>query len=193
MAVPVTAITMLPRLFPRSFALRRRYLGLNAGLDTGRRDRLNRSSRCIRVMAVLGVTAISFAGCADSRLTANNAASSPGAGAQASGGAAQDQSPSGYRFTTDLYTELFRSNKRDDKSAPANDTSAPTSVSGPVAPVTVTSGTPQQDPSAPAPGVTRQEAAAPEAPPAQATVYGISSNGTTTDLYTELFGPRRRE
>ena len=159
---------------------------------------MNRSSRCIRVMAVLGVTAISFAGCADSRLTANNAASSPGAGAQASGGTAQDQSPTGYRFTTDLYTELFRSNKRDDKSAPANDTSAPTSVSGPVAPATVTSGavtsgTPQQDQSAPAPGVTRQEAAAAEPPPAQATVYGISSNGTTTDLYTELFGPRRRE
>jgi hypothetical protein len=149
-------------------------------------------------MAVLGVTAISLAGCADSRLTANNAASSPGAGAQASGGTAQDQSPSGYRFTTDLYTELFRSNKRDDKSAPTNDTSAPASVSGPVAPVAVTSGTPQQDPSArdqsaPAPGVTRQEAVAPETPPAQATVYGISSNGTTTDLYTELFGPRRRE
>jgi hypothetical protein len=46
---------------------------------------------------------------------------------------------------------------------------------------------------APAAGVTRQEAAAPEAPPAQSTVYGISSDGTTTDLYTELFGPRRRE
>jgi hypothetical protein len=128
------------------------------------------------------------AGCADSRIAASNAAS--GASAQASGETAEYKT--GYGLTnngptTDLYTELFRSKKRDDKSAPSDEKSAPTTVSG-----TVASNTVQQDQPAPAPGVVRQETAAPEAPP-QSTVYGIPSNGNTTDLYTELFGPRRRE
>jgi hypothetical protein len=178
---------------------------------------LNRSSRCIRVMAILAAVAITVAGCADSRLAANNGASSPAAGAQASGGTTQAQQSGSYSAgyglssdgpTTDLYTELFRSNKRDDKGAPANDKSAPPSVAGPVAsgpavsgpvvagPVasnTVQQAQPAPTQPAPASGGVRQEAAAPAAPPAQSTVYGISSNGTTTDLYTVLFGPRRRE
>jgi len=157
-------------------------------------------------MAALAAIAINVAGCADSRLAANNAATS------ASSGTTQAQPPTpGYQtgygvssngFTTDLYTELFGSNKRDDKTAPSNEKSAPATVSNasasstaspaavvsaPVPPNTV-----QQAQPAPASGV-RQEASAAEASPAQSTVYGIPSNGMTTDLFTELFGPRRRE
>jgi hypothetical protein len=162
---------------------------------------LNRS--CIRVMAALTAIAINVAGCADSRLAANNAA------ATASSGTTQTQ-PSGYQagsglysggFTTDLYTELFGSNQRDDKTAPPNEKSAPAMASSTNTPSTaspatvvsasVPSNTVQQAQPAPTSGV-RQEASA-EASPAQSTVYGIPSNGMTTDLFTELFGPRRRE
>jgi hypothetical protein len=166
-------------------------------------------------MAILAAAATTVAGCADSRLAASNAAPGPAAGAQPSSGTAQAQQSGGYSAgyglssdgtTTDLYTELFGSNKRGDKGAPTNDKSAPPSVAGPVvsgpavsvvaSPVasnTVPQGQPAATQPAPASGDVRQEAAAPAAPPAQSTVYGISSNGTTTDLYTELFGPRRRE
>jgi hypothetical protein len=171
-------------------------------------------------MAILAAAATTVAGCADSRLAASNAAPSLAAGAQPSSGTAQAQQSGGYSAgyglssdgtTTDLYTELFGSNKRGDKGAPTNDKSAPPSVAGPVvsgpavsvvaSPVvagpvasnTVQQAQPAATQPAPASGVVRQEAAAPAAPPAQSTVYGISSNGTTTDLYTELFGPRRRE
>jgi hypothetical protein len=157
---------------------------------------LNRTSHCIRVMAMLAA-AITVAGCADSRMAASNTAqAAPPTGYKTGYGLSSDGP------TTDLYTELFRSNKRDDKSGPANDNSAPATVPGTV----VAGPVPQNQPAAPvsnavqhvqpapAAGVTRQEAAAQsEAPPATATVYGLSSDGTTTDLYTELFGPRRRE
>ena len=41
----------------------------------------------------------------------------------------------------------------------------------------------------------RQQPAAPQPPPEPdvPTAYGITANGPTTDLYTELFGPRRRD
>jgi len=148
-------------------------------------------------MVGLAAIAIMAAGCADSRMAASNAASSPGAGAQASsaGYGISSDGP-----TTDLYTELFRSNKRDDKSAPAPvagtvQQNQPPSVSATVQqnqPAPLPAAT-QPDQPARAPGITRQEAAAPEGPPPTATVYGMSSDGPTTDLYTELFGPRRRE
>ena len=75
-------------------------------------------------MAVLPAIAIMIAGCADSRLAATN----DGVGAQASGEStpAQRSTPyqTGYGLTsdgptTDLYTELFRPNARDDGSAAA--------------------------------------------------------------------------
>jgi hypothetical protein len=140
-----------------------------------------------------------MAGCADSRMAASNATS--GAGAQASSENTQARRPAPYQAgyglssdgpTTDLYTELFRSNPQEDKNAPAN---AP-------APATAPSGTVQQGQPALASNATRQESAAAQAQPASAaaqaqpataTVYGLSSNGTTTDLYTELFGPRSHE
>jgi hypothetical protein len=152
---------------------------------------LHRSFCCIHLIVALAAIAINVAGCADSRLAANNASTN------ASNGNAQAQpSTPGYKtgygtssggFTTDLYTELFGANQRDDKTALANEKNASATVSGPV-----TSDPNQQAQSAPASGV-RQEAAAAEAQPAQSTVYGIPSNGMTTDLFTELFGPRRRE
>jgi hypothetical protein len=160
---------------------------------------LNRSFCCSRVLAALTAIAINVAGCADSRLAANNAA------ANASSGTTQTQPSSGLYgggFTTDLYTELFGSNQRDDRTAPSNEKSAPatasnTSASSTASPATVVSApvppnTVQQAQPAPTSGV-RQEASAAEASPAQSTVYGIPSNGMTTDLFTELFGPRRRE
>jgi len=155
-------------------------------------------------MAALAAIAITVTGCADSRLAANNAASS------ASSGTAQAQPPSpGYQtgygvssngFTTDLYTELFGSNKRDDQTAPSNEKSAPAtvpsaSVSGTASPAAVVSApvpssTVQQAQPAQTSGV-RQEASAAET--SHPTAYGIPSDGPTTDLFTELFGPRRRE
>jgi hypothetical protein len=159
---------------------------------------LNRSFCCIRVLTALAAIAINVAGCADSRLAANNAATS------ASSGTTQAQPPgSGLYsggFTTDLYTEFFGSNQRDDRTTPSNEKSASAtvpsaSVSGPSPAATVVSGpvqpnTVQQAQPAPVSGV-RQEAAAAET--SHPTAYGIPSDGPTTDLFTELFGPRRRE
>jgi hypothetical protein len=150
-------------------------------------------------MAALASIAINVAGCADSRLAANNAATS------ASSGTTQAQPPgSGLYsggFTTDLYTEFFGSNQRDDRATPSNEKSASAtvpsaSVSGPSPAATVVSApvpsnTVQQAQPAPAASGVRQEAAAAETP--HPTAYGIPSDGPTTDLYTELFGPRRRE
>jgi hypothetical protein len=47
----------------------------------------------------------------------------------------------------------------------------------------------------PAPVVVAQQPPAPQAPPEPdvPTAYGITANGPTTDLFTELFGPRRRD
>jgi hypothetical protein len=133
-------------------------------------------------MTVLPAIAIMIAGCADSRTAATN----DGVGAQASGENTQARRSPAYqtgygltsdRPTTDVYTELFRPNARDDRSAAA-----------PVSP-----GADPQGQPAPASSVAQQEPAKPQAPPAYPTAYGIPSNGPTTDLYTELFGPRSRE
>lgn len=143
---------------------------------------LNPLPRCIRVMTVLPAIAIMIAGCADSRVAATN----DGVGAQASGENTQARRPVAYQTgygissdgpTTDVYTELFRPHARDDKSAPA-----------PASPGAVQQGQPALPSS-----VAQQEPAKPQAPPASPTAYGIPSNGTTTDLYTELFGPRSHE
>jgi hypothetical protein len=47
----------------------------------------------------------------------------------------------------------------------------------------------------PAPVAVAQQPPAPkaEAEPDVPTAYGITANGPTTDLFTELFGPRRRD
>lgn len=47
----------------------------------------------------------------------------------------------------------------------------------------------------PAPVVVAQQPPPPEAPPEPdvPTAYGITANGPTTDLFTQLFGPRKRD
>ena len=169
---------------------------------------MNRSLSCIRATTALAAVAIIVAGCA----AANNATSSQGA--------SQGEQPykTGYGFssdgpTTDLYSELFGSSRRDDKNAAQPATAA--AITQPVQPVTVSTATQPTQPAtatrqnksamtsaaarqvqpAPAPIEVAQQPATPPPPPeADAPVgYGITANGPTTDLYTELFGPRRRD
>jgi hypothetical protein len=185
---------------------------------------LNHSSRCIRIAVVLGAMAIMVAGCADSRM--GNATSNTATGAQASGEAPYHTA---YGITsdgptTDLYTELFGSSRRDDATVSSSPPPAqPMTASAPtqqVQPVTAAASPQQVQPTtasatnrqratasaanrqvqpAPAPLATTQVAqqpvAAPEPPPEPDTpaAYGITSNGPTTDVYTALFGPRRRD
>lgn len=190
---------------------------------------VNRSPRGILVMAMLTAAASTIAGCTDSRMASTNATS----GAQASSETTPTRKSATYQTgyglssdgpTTDLYTELFRSNAGDDRNAPAtvasgniqqgqpalassaaqqepaapqvrpatnarNDRNAPDRN----APVTVSSGKAQQGQPALASSTVQQEPAAPQAPPPTATVYGMSSDGPTTDLYKELFGSRSSE
>jgi hypothetical protein len=172
---------------------------------------LNRSSPSIRHTVALAAVAILLAGCADSRLAANNAAN-------------QSEQPysAGYGLssagtTTDLYTEFFGSSRRDDKNAAqAAATASATSpqvqpvtaaaAPQPVQPATKSAATKRGQPATasaptrlvqPAPAATEvaQQPAAPQAPPEPdvPVAYGITANGPTTDLYTELFGPRRRD
>ena len=175
-----------------------------------RGNSLNRALSCIRTGAALAAVAIAVAGCA----AANNATS-----AQASAQGEQPyKTMYGMNSdgpTTDLYTEFF--GERQPKSAPATNVAS----AQPVQPVTaqplnpVQSG--QQSPAAtrpgqaqttaagrapqpaygqPAPGQPVQVAQQPASPapppePDVPTAYGITANGPTTDLYTEIFGPRR--
>jgi hypothetical protein len=169
---------------------------------------LNRSSPSIRHTVALAAVAILLAGCADSRLAANNAAN-------------QSEQPysAGYGLssagtTTDLYTEFFGSSRRDDKNAAQASATAsaappqvqPVPAAAPVQPATASAATKRGQPATasaptrliqPAPATTEvvQQPAAPQAPPEPdvPVAYGITANGPTTDLYTELFGPRRRD
>jgi hypothetical protein len=167
---------------------------------------LNRSSPSIRHTVALAAVAILLAGCADSRLAANNAAN-------------QSEQPysAGYGLssagtTTDLYTEFFGSSRRDDKNA-AQATATASATPPQVQPVTAAAAPQPAQPATkrgqpatasaptrlvqPAPAATEvaQQPAAPQAPPEPdvPVAYGITANGPTTDLYTELFGPRRRD
>lgn len=166
---------------------------------------LNRSSRCTRITVVLAA-AITIAGCADSRMAANNASS----GAQPP---PEPDTPAAYGIsskgpTTDVYTELFGSSQRDNENAAAPAATAQQAQPQQVQPATATSTNRQgqrttasaanrQVQPAPAPlpttQVAQQPVAAPQPPPEPdtPTAYGISSNGPTTDLFTELFGSRR--
>jgi len=115
--------------------------------------------------------------------------------------------------TTDLYTELFGSRKQAAapeavtaatppvqpvtaaaSPQPAQPATAPTALQ-PRQPATASAANRQVQP-APTPTQIVQQPAAPPAPPPEPDVpvaYGITANGPTTDLYTELFGPRRRD
>ena len=171
---------------------------------------------CIRVAIALTAIAVAACGCAGG----NNPASS-----QAS---AQGEQPYKTMYgitsegtTTDLYTEMFGSNKAP---APATNVAAAQPVttqsvtSQPIAPVqqgatatrpgqataTTTPGRPNQAQSTaayrtPQPPVAQSapvQVAQQPAPPPEPdvpTAYGITANGPTTDLYTAIFGPRRSD
>jgi hypothetical protein len=142
---------------------------------------LKHSWRCIPAVVVLAGLAMVAAGCSDSRMAANNAASNSG-----------EAEPSGYRtgygmssepFTTDIATELKGSLQR----APRPQTAA----SGPVQqgqPAT-SAGAGGQQAAASGPGAVQQPAGPPPEQPTP-TAYGISSDGPTTDVATWLFGPK---
>ena len=159
---------------------------------------LSRSFSCIRAGTALAAVAIVVGGCA----VANNATSSQG----------EQAYQTGYGFssagtTTDLYTELF--GPRKPAAAPATATAAaepvqPVPASAPPQPATTATATRQTRPAtastaprqvqpAPAPVEVARQPAAPQEPsePDVPVAYGITANGPTTDLYTELFGPRR--
>ena len=174
---------------------------------------------------MLAAVAMTIAGCADSRVAGTNPSN---ANAQASNDQSEQPYKTGYGFTsdgptTDLYTELFVSSRRDAPPPAAPQPVEPVVASTPIQPVqpattpaakqkaqraTATAANRQVQPAnsavatqqvqpAPAP-VTAQAVQQPAAPqaPAEAdtpTAYGITSNGPTTDLYTALFGSRRRD
>jgi hypothetical protein len=157
-------------------------------------------------MVVLPAAASMIAGCADSRMAANNADAQAEAPYQAGYGMSSNGP------TTDLYTELFRNKARDDRNAPVATAAAgpvpqgqaaqgqPVTASNTVQrgqPVTAANAAQRGQPATTAansvpPGQPAAVPVAQEEPPPQAvpTAYGISSNGPTTDLYTEIFGPR---
>jgi hypothetical protein len=158
-------------------------------------------------MTALAAVALVVGGCADSRMAANNTASS-----QAETPHATVYGISSEGTTTDLYTEIF--GKRDDKNAAPPATAATGQVqpatavaaTQPVQPSTAPAGTRQAKPATataanrqvqPAPVATQvaQQPAPPQAPPEPdlPAGYGLTTNGPTTDLYTELFGPKRRD
>jgi hypothetical protein len=148
-------------------------------------------------MIVLPALAGTLGGCADSHFASSNASMQTSSDT----GRTQREPPVqvGYGMTsdgptTDLYTEIFRP-KRDEAPAAAVAQGQPTAA----APATVAQGRPgarspatvAQNQPAMASNAVPPAPAAPPAEQATPTAYGISSNGPTTDLYTELFGRNR--
>jgi hypothetical protein len=164
---------------------------------------------CIRTATALAAVAIAVAGCA----AANNATS-----AQASNAGEQPYKTmygmTSDGTTTDLYTEMF--GPRQTPPAPATSVAAAQAVqpvtaqppapiqqqaarSGPAGmgpgPAIASSRAPQPaygQPTPVQPVQVAQQPTPPQAPPEPdaPTMYGIGSNGPTTDLYTEIFGKR---
>jgi hypothetical protein len=149
---------------------------------------LNHTSRCIPVVVALAAVATIVAGCSDTRFAGSNASTDPVPGHEQAYKTSYGFDSSGP--TTDVYTELFGSRKRDDGTAPASVTASGQPMPAP--------GGVRQGAAAPAAGVNQQQAAAPApavveqpaGPPPQAAAYGLTSDGPTTDVYTMLFGPR---
>jgi hypothetical protein len=147
-------------------------------------------------MIVLPALAGTVAGCADSHFASSNASIQT---TSDTGRAQRDPAVQvGYGMssdgpTTDLYSELFRPTRDE---APASTAVA----QGPPAagtPTTVAQGRPgtrsavaQNQPAMASNAVPPAPAGPPPEPTTQ-TAFGLSSNGPTTDLYTELFGKNR--
>jgi hypothetical protein len=138
---------------------------------------LKHSLRCIPVIVAFAGLAMVTAGCSDSRMAANNAASNSG-----------EAQPSGYRtgygttsegYTTDVYTELKGSLQRAPRQQAAGTVQQGTSP-----------GAGGQQVAASGPGAVQQPPAGPPPETPSPTAYGISSDGPTTDVATWLFGPK---
>jgi hypothetical protein len=149
-------------------------------------------------MIVLPALAGTVAGCADSHFASSNASMQTSSDTSRT----QREPPVqvGYGMTsdgptTDLYSEIFRPKRDEAPAAPAVAQGQPTAG----APATVAQGRPgarssatvAQNQSATAANAVPPAPAAPPAEPTTPAAYGISSNGPTTDLYTELFGKNR--
>jgi hypothetical protein len=171
---------------------------------------LNRALSSVRTATALAAVAIAVAGCA----AANNATSASGQGEQPyrTMYGMNSDGPS-----TDLYTEIF--GPRQPPPGPATNVASAQPVqpvtAQPVAPgqqgttpprpgqttttnrqgqTTAANRPPQPAYGQPAPVQPAQVAQQPAAPPPEPdtpTAYGITTNGPSTDLYTEIFGPRR--
>jgi len=175
---------------------------------------LNRALPHIRIVIALAAVAIAVAGCA----SANNATSAQASG-QGEQPYKTMYGITSEGTTTDLYTEIF--GPRQPPPAPATNVATAQPVqpvtAQPITPVqqnttatrpgqtatatnrgqtTAASRAPQPAYGQPAPVQPVQVAQqpAPPPPPQEPDVpaaYGITANGPTTDLYTEIFGPRR--
>lgn len=170
---------------------------------------------CIRTATALAAVAIVVAGCA----AANNATSAQ-ASAQGEQPYGTMYGISSEGTTTDLYTEIFGPRQPPPAPATNVASAQPVQpvTAQPVTPIqqstaaarpgqiatttnrqgqtTVANRAPQPAYGQPAPVQPVQVAQqpAPPAPPPEPDVpvaFGITSNGPTTDLYTEIFGPRR--
>jgi hypothetical protein len=180
-----------------------------------RGDVLFSALSCIRTATALAAVAIVVAGCA----AANNATSAQ-ASTQDEQPYKTMYGMTSDGPTTDLYTEIFGSRQPPPAPATNVASAQPVQpvASQPVTPVqqgtaaarpsqtatttnrpgqtTAANRTPQPAYGQPAAAQPVQVALqpAPPAPPPEADVpaaYGITANGPTTDLYTEIFGPRR--
>jgi hypothetical protein len=148
---------------------------------------------CARAATALTAVAIAVAGCAAANNSASNQGEQPfqvGYGLSSAG------------TTTDLYTELF--GPRKPATPPATATAAAEPAQSTTAPATATAATRLSGPAtassagrqvqpAAAPVEVAQQPAAAQAPaePDVPVSYGLTAKGPTTDLYTELFGPKR--
>jgi hypothetical protein len=166
---------------------------------------LNRALSYIQTATALAAVAIVVAGCA----AANNATSSQGEQPYRTMYGMTSEGP-----TTDLYAEIF--GPRQPPPAPATNVAAAQPVQSvtaqPTSPVqqsttaarpgqtttatsrqtTAANRAPQPAYGQPAPPVQAAQQPAPPPPePDVPAAYGMTANGPTTDLYTEIFGPRR--
>jgi hypothetical protein len=176
---------------------------------------LSRALSCIRIAVALAVVAVVAGGCAAANNTASSQASGQGEQPYKT---AYGLSSSG--TTTDVYTEIFGPRQPPPAPATNVASAEPAQpvTAQPISPAQqgTTPARPGQTPTAtnrqnqstaanrapqpaygqPAPiqpVQVAQQPAPPQPPPEpdMPTAYGITANGPTTDLYTEIFGPRR--
>jgi hypothetical protein len=171
---------------------------------------LNRALSRIRIATALAVVAIAAAGCTAANNATSSQASNQGGQPYKTMYGLTSEGP-----TTDLYTEFFGPRQPPPAAATSMATVEPTQPvtaqpitavqptattarparPGQAAPATAANRTPQAVPQATPPVQVAQQPAPAPAPqePDVPTVYGITANGPTTDLYTALFGRRDQQ